>query len=59
MTMATDISMIYMLDRATINQGHTLAKTVQDAYRRANGQGVFRESEAEFVNSIIETPESA
>jgi hypothetical protein len=41
------------LDRGIVNQGRTLAQDVQDVYRRANGQGVFREGEAKFVNSMI------
>lgn len=36
------------------NYGQALASQVQDAYRRANGQGVFREGEAEFVKGIVE-----
>lgn len=39
---------------AKVAEGRTMAKLVQDAYRRANGQGVFREAEAEFVNGIVE-----
>lgn len=35
------------------NQGEALAKQVQDQYRRANDQGVFKESEAAFVNGVI------
>jgi hypothetical protein len=42
-----------VMDRATVNKGETMAKLVQDLYRRANNQGVFKESEAEFVNGII------
>lgn len=34
--------------------GKALANQVQDAYRRANGQGVFREAEADFVKGIVE-----
>lgn len=33
--------------------GQALASSVQDAYRRANGQGVFREAEANFVKGIV------
>lgn len=42
-----------VLDRAKVQYGATLASTVQDAYRRANGQGVFKESESEFVKGIV------
>lgn len=41
------------LDPATMNEGKALANQVQDAYRRANGQGVFREAEADFVKGVI------
>jgi len=41
------------LDPATVNEGKALANQVQDAYRRANGQGVFREAEADFVKGVI------
>jgi hypothetical protein len=41
------------LDPAVINEGNTLANAVQDAYRRANGQGVFRKAEKEFVNTMV------
>ena len=42
-----------MLNRAVVNQGHAMALQVQDAYRRGNAQGVFREAESKFVNSIL------
>lgn len=42
------------LDPATVTYGKALASQVQDAYRRANGQGVFKESEADFVKGIVE-----
>lgn len=42
------------LNPEDVAYGKTLAKTVQDAYRRANGQGVFREAEAKFVNGIVD-----
>lgn len=41
------------LDPATVSYGDALASQVQDAYRRANGQGVFKESEAHFVKGIV------
>lgn len=34
-------------------QGEALAKQVQDQYRRANQQGVFKPAEAAFVNGVI------
>lgn len=40
------------LNPATVNQGKAKAQLVQDAYRRANDQGVFREAEKDFVNQI-------
>lgn len=40
------------LNPSTIKQGAAMARLVQDAYRQANNQGVFKESEKEFVNSI-------
>jgi hypothetical protein len=42
-----------VLDKATINEGTTLARNAQDAYRRANAQGVFREAEKDFVEKSI------
>ncbi len=36
-----------------ITYGKALANTVQDGYRSANGQGVFKESEAEFVKGVV------
>lgn len=42
------------LDPKTMSYGHALASQVQDAYRRANGQGVFREAEADFVKGIVD-----
>lgn len=38
-----------------VNEGKALAAQVQDAYRRANGQGVFREAESNFVKTIIDS----
>lgn len=42
------------LNPAKIQEGRTLAKLVQDKVRSANGQGVFREAEANFINSIVD-----
>lgn len=42
------------LNPAVSAQGKALAQDAQDAYRRANGQGVFREGEAKFVNGMID-----
>jgi len=42
------------IDPHTVNYGKALASQVQDAYRRANGQGVFREAEAHFVSGIVD-----
>lgn len=42
------------LDPSIMNQGSAKAKLVQDAYRSANGQGVFREAEKNFVESIVD-----
>lgn len=44
------------LNPATIKAGKAKAALVQDAYRRANKQGVFKESENEFVNGIVGNP---
>lgn len=44
------------INPATIKQGKAKAQLVQDAYRRANKQGVFKESENEFVNGLIADP---
>lgn len=38
---------------AIIKEGSAKASLVQDAYRRANQQGVFKESEAHFVSGIV------
>jgi hypothetical protein len=40
-------------------QGEALVKQVQDQYRRANQQGVFKPAEAAFVNSVIADSPSA
>lgn len=42
------------VDPKIMNEGKALASQVQDAYRRANGQGVFREAEADFVKGVID-----
>ena len=42
-----------IFNRAIVNQGTALAQSAQDAYRQANKQGVFREAEKEFVNSML------
>ncbi len=42
-----------VLDRETVNRGAAMARLAQDAYRRANKQGVFREAEKDFVDKII------
>lgn len=42
-----------LLDRSVVNTGKAKAALVQDAYRRANAQGVFKESEKEFVGTIV------
>lgn len=41
------------LNPADIAYGKAKAAQVQDQYRRANGQGVFREAEADFVKGIV------
>lgn len=41
------------LNPSDVNYGQALSRAVQDAYRRANGQGVFREAEADFVKGIV------
>lgn len=48
-----------VLDRKTINEGAALARNVQDIYRRANAQGVFREAEKDFVEKSIATDPTA
>lgn len=42
------------LDPAKINYGRALAGAVSDLYRQANLQGVRRESEANFLNGIMD-----
>lgn len=41
------------LNPEEVNYGKALSNSVQDAYRRANGQGVFREAESNFVKGIV------
>lgn len=41
------------LNPATVKEGKALAGVVQDSYRQAAGQGVFREAEKNFVESLI------
>lgn len=41
------------LSPSTIKEGKAKAALLQDAYRRANAQGVFKESEKNFVEGII------
>ncbi len=41
------------LNPAIIKQGAAKAALAQDAYRRANAQGVFKESEKNFVGSVL------
>lgn len=48
-----------VMDRKIVNQGGALARNVQDAYRRANAQGVFKESEKDFVEKSIATDPTA
>lgn len=38
---------------AVVAEGKAKAALVQDAYRRANAQGVFKESEKDFVETIL------
>lgn len=40
-------------DRAVVNKGKALAADVQDVYRRANQQGVFKESESDFIKNMV------
>lgn len=42
------------LNPGTKAEGTALAQDAQDAYRRANGQGVFREAESKFVNNMVD-----
>ncbi len=48
-----------VLDRKIVNQGAALARNVQDAYRRGNAQGVFKESEKNFVEQSINSDPTA
>ncbi len=47
------------LDPEVRNQGLALAADAQNAYRSANRQGVFKESESKFVNKVINEDPSA
>jgi hypothetical protein len=38
-----------------IAEGETKARLVQDAYRQANGEGVFRKGESDFISGIIDS----
>lgn len=48
-----------MFDRSVINKGKAMAAQVQDAYRQANKQGVFKESEADFIERSIKQDPTA
>lgn len=48
-----------LMNPTDVNYGQALAKSVQDAYRRANGQGVFREAESNFVKGIVDDKPTA
>lgn len=48
-----------VLDRSIVNQGKAMAAQVQDAYRTAHQQGVFKESEKNFVGSILNADPTA
>lgn len=41
-----------VLDLGVVTEGKAMVKLVQDLYRRVNGQGVFKESESDFVKGI-------
>lgn len=43
-----------VLDRASVAEGKAKSALVQDMYRRANAQGVFREAEKDFVETIVD-----
>lgn len=44
-----------VMDRAIVNQGKAMASQVQDAFRTAHQQGVFKESEKNFIEGILHT----
>jgi hypothetical protein len=48
-----------VMDRATVNEGKTLAAQAQDQYRQLNGEGVFRAGEASFIESMIPSDPTA
>lgn len=43
------------LNPATRAEGETKARLLQDAYRQANGEGVFRKGESDFISGIIDS----
>ena len=43
------------LDPATRAEGDTKARLLQDAYRQANGEGVFRKGESDFISGIVDS----
>jgi hypothetical protein len=43
------------LNPATVAEGETKARLLQDAYRQANGEGVFRKGESDFISGIIDS----
>lgn len=43
------------LNPQTINEGNTKSRLVQDLYRQANGEGVFRKGESDFISGIVES----
>lgn len=47
------------MDRSIVNQGKAMAAQVQDAYRTAHQQGVFKESEKNFLESILHADPTA
>lgn len=47
------------LDPATVAQGKAMAAQVQDAYRTAHQQGVFKESEKNFLESVLHSDPTA
>ncbi len=46
------------LNPTDVNYGKTLAGATADAYRRTNKQGVFREAEKEFVDTMLDSDPS-
>jgi hypothetical protein len=41
------------LDRDTVNKGKAMAAAVQNSYRKAEGMGVYKESESEFMKNLV------